>query len=78
MSDHDLAELVRQFRSKFEEVAADAKQAFEKLADEAQYEFDKQLGKAMAQHPELYAELRKTYRQAKKTLNKVGEDLGLK
>lgn len=78
VADADLASLVRAFREQLESVAEDAKEVLEKVAEEAQYEWDKQLGKAMAQHPELYAELRKTFRQVKKTLDKVGQDLGLK
>ncbi len=76
--DDDLAALAREFRKRFESIAVDAKAAVEKFSDTAQYEVDKQLGRLVADHPELYAELRRSYRQIKKTLNKVGEDLGLK
>ncbi len=74
----DPAALFREFRKRFEAIAVDAKQAVEKFSDQAQYEVDKTIGRVMADHPELYAELRRSYRQIKKTLNKVGEDLGLK
>ncbi len=74
----DPAALFREFRKRFESIAVDAKQAVEKFSDQAQYEVDKTIGRVMADHPELYAELRRSYRQIKKTLNKVGEDLGLK
>ncbi len=78
LPDDDLAALAREFRKRFESIAVDAKAAVEKFSDTTQYEMDKQFGRFVADHPELYAELRRSYRQIKKTLNKVGEDLGLK
>lgn len=78
MEDHDLASLAREFRSKLEEVGGQFKEAFEKVSDDVQYRVDKELGKAMSRHPELYAELRKTYRQVKRGFEKAGKDLGLR
>jgi hypothetical protein len=73
-----LAELVRAFGEKFDEMGSEAKEAIRNISQEAQYELDKQMGKAMASHPELYAEIRKTMRQAKRTLNKVAENFGFR
>ncbi|MHB8632928.1 MAG: hypothetical protein ACYDBQ_03020 [Thermoplasmatota archaeon] len=53
------------------------KAAFEQVAEEAQYRFDHELAKALAQHPELYAEVRRTLRQVKKTADKAAEALGI-
>lgn len=78
LPDDELAGLVKAFREKAEEIADDVREAFEKFSDEAQYEFDKQLGKVLSEHPELYAELRKTGRQVRRTLDKLSKDLGLK
>jgi hypothetical protein len=54
------------------------KEVADKVGDEAQYHFDKELARALAKHPDLYAEVRKTLRQIKKTADKAAESLGLK
>lgn len=74
----DDLDLVRALRERLESVAEDVREAVEKLSESAQFEFDKQFGKAVAQHPELYAELRRTYRQVRRGLDKLGKDLGWK
>lgn len=63
------------------QVAALGKQFREvadKVGEEAQYHLDKELARALAKHPELYAEVRKTLRQIKRTADKAAETLGLK
>ncbi len=77
MAEDPLAGWVKAIRETFEDVALDTKDAITKISEDAQYEIDKAVGRALAEHPELYAELRKTYRQAKKTFEKIGQDLGL-
>lgn len=58
-------------------VGAHLKSAVEEVAEDAQYKFDHELAKALAKHPELYAEIRKTLRQLKKTADKAAEALGI-
>lgn len=78
MEDEDLAGLVREWRAKMEEVGEHFREAFGKVSEDVQYRLDKELGKAMAKHPELYAEVRRTVRQVKRGVEKAGRDLGLK
>ena len=73
----DLAALGAEFARQFGELGRQLKSTFDQVADDAQYAFDKEMGKMMAKHPELYAELRKTMRQAQKTMDKAAEALGL-
>lgn len=54
------------------------KEVADKVSDEAQFTFDRELARALAKHPDLYAEVRKTLRQIKKTADKAAEALGLK
>ena len=54
------------------------KEVTDKVGEEAQYHFDRELARALAKHPDLYAEVRKTLRQIKKTADKAAETLGLK
>lgn len=74
----DLAGLAREFNKKMQEVTQEAREAFGKVAEEAQYQVDREVGRFLSQHPELYAEMKKTYRQAKRTLDQLGKDLGWK
>ncbi len=67
-----------ELRKQLEGVATQFKEAFDKVADEAQYQFDKELARALAKHPDLYAEVRKTLRQIKKTADKTAEAFGFK
>lgn len=62
--------MVAAFREAIGSIAADFQEAWQEVVDEGQYRFDKEFGKVMAQHPELYAELRKTFRQARRSLEK--------
>ncbi|HLF16581.1 MAG TPA: hypothetical protein VI796_04020 [Candidatus Thermoplasmatota archaeon] len=74
----DLGALAQEMRRQFTELGKQVKEALDKVGDEVQYRFDKELGKALAQHPELYAEVRRTMRQVQKTFDKAVETLGLK
>jgi hypothetical protein len=76
--DTDLSDVLREVRSALEGVGREFRDAFEKWQEDAQYHFDKEFGKQLAKHPELYAELKKTYRQVRKGLDKTAKDLGLK
>lgn len=76
--DVQAADVLREFRSALTDVARDFKEAFDKVQDEAQYRFDKELGKQLAKHPEVYAELRRGYRQVRKGLGKVAREWGFR
>ncbi|HET6398843.1 MAG TPA: hypothetical protein VFH47_04750 [Candidatus Thermoplasmatota archaeon] len=73
----DLAAMAEEFAKQFQELGKQLKSGFEKVAEDAQYALDKEMGKLMAKHPELYAEIRKTMRQTQKTLEKAAEAFGL-
>lgn len=64
--DTELADVVAAFREAIVDLAADFQDAWDNLMEEGQYHFDKELGKHLAKHPQLYAELRRTGRQVKK------------
>lgn len=68
------ADLVKELKK----VGAQFKEVADKVSEEAQYHFDKELARALAKHPDLYAEVRKTLRQVKKTADKAAEAFGLK
>jgi len=59
-------------------VGAEMKAAFEKatspIRDQAEVEF----AKAVAKHPELYKEVKKTLRQIEKTVDEAAKTFGLK
>ncbi len=74
----DLVQLAKEMKAQFDEVGSHVKEALDPLLEDVQYALDKQIGKALAQHPELYAELRKSWRQARRTLDKAAESFGLK
>jgi hypothetical protein len=74
----DLAAIAAGFVAEFSKLGKQFASTFEEFAEEAQYKFDQELAKALAKHPELYAEVRKTMRQAKKTMDKAAEAFGLK
>ncbi len=79
MSDEpDLGDVVREARKAFGSVAGDFVDAWRKVLDDAEYKFDKELGKQMAKHPELYAELKRTAKQFKRGIDKVAKDFGIK
>jgi hypothetical protein len=66
------------FLVEMKKLGAQFKEVADKVADEAQFQFDKELARALAKHPDLYAEVRKTLRQIKKTADKTVEALGFK
>lgn len=68
----------KELKGSLDSLSKDFQSAFEKLASEAEYRFDKEVGKQLAKHPELYADLKKGYRDFKRFTDKVAEDLGLK
>ena len=74
----DLAELAAEFARQFQDLGKQLKSGFEKVSEDAQYAIDTEMAKLMSKHPELYAELRKTMRQAQKTLDKAAEAFGFK
>ncbi len=74
----DFKAMAKELEASLAQVGRDLKVAFEKAAEETRYELDKGLAKAAADNPELYAEIRRTMRQAKKTMEKTAAALGLK
>jgi hypothetical protein len=74
----DLEALGREVKKQLTELGAQFKTTLEKVSEDAQFEFDKQMARALAKHPELFAQVRKTLREAQKTMDKAAEALGLK
>ncbi|MES2155358.1 MAG: hypothetical protein V4510_09510 [bacterium] len=73
----DLAAKAKAIEATIAQLGRDVKAAVEKAAEETQYQLDKGLAKAMADNPELYADIRRTMRQAKKAMEKTAKALGL-
>jgi hypothetical protein len=73
-----LDDVVRELRKGLDGIAGEFTAAFEKWQEEAEYRFDKELGKQLAKHPELYADLKRGYRQLRKGMDNVARDLGLR
>lgn len=73
----DLDAFVAEMRKQVGELGKQFKEVADKVGEEAQYHFDKELARALAKHPDLYAEVRKTLRQIKRTADKAAETLGL-
>jgi hypothetical protein len=71
-------DVVAEVRKALESVANDFKTAVEKLAEDAEYRIDKEIGRQLAKNPELYADLKKGYRDTRKFFDGVAGDLGLK
>jgi len=74
----DLEAFITEMRSQLGVLGKQFKEVADKVGEEAQYHFDRELARALAKHPDLYAEVRKTLRQIKKTADKAAETLGLK
>ena len=74
----DLDAFVAEMKAQLTVLGKQFKEVADKVGEEAQYQFDKELARALAKHPDLYAEVRKTLRQIKKTADKAAETLGLK
>lgn len=73
----DLDAFVSEMKTQLTALGKQFKEVADKVGDEAQYHFDRELARALAKHPDLYAEVRKTLRQIKKTADKAAETLGL-
>lgn len=74
----DLAAIAAGFAAEAAKLAKQFQSTFEQVAEDAQYKFDQELAKSLAKHPELYAEIRKTMRQVKKTADEAAKAFGLK
>jgi hypothetical protein len=74
----DLDALLAEMKTQFTALGRQFRQVADKVGGEAQYRFDKELAHALAKHPELYAEVKKTLRQVQKTVDKAAETFGLK
>lgn len=74
----DLDAFLDEMKTQFTALGKQFKEVADKVGEEAQYQFDKELARALAKHPELYAEVRKTLRQVQKTVDKAAETLGFK
>ena len=75
--DFDVDEFLTEAKKQLGDLGKQFKEVADKMGDEAQYHFDKELARALAKHPDLYAEVRKTLRQIKKTADKTAEAFGL-
>lgn len=76
--DVDLDEFLNEAKKQLVDLGKQFKAVADKVSDEAQYVVDRELARALAKHPDLYAEVRKTLRQIKKTADKTAETFGLK
>lgn len=76
--DPTAADITREAVKAFRRLGDDFREAFEKHAEGFQYELDKKIGQQLAKHPELYAELKRGYRNVRKGMDKIAGDLGLK
>jgi F0F1-type ATP synthase membrane subunit b/b' len=74
----DLDAFLAEMKTQFAALGKQFKQVADQVGEEAQFHFDKELARALAKHPELYAEVRKTIRQVQKTVDKAAETLGFK
>ena len=74
----ELAKIAATFAAEAAKMAKQFQATFDQVAEDAQYKFDQELAKALAKHPELYAEVRKTLRQVKKTADEAAKAFGLK
>lgn len=76
--DIDLDEFLNEARKQLVDLGKQFKAVADKVSDEAQFVVDRELARALAKHPDLYAEVRKTLRQIKKTADQAAESFGLK
>lgn len=76
--DVDIDEFLNEAKKQFVELGKQFKAVADKVSDEAQFVVDRELARALAKHPDLYAEVRKTLRQIKKTADQAAESLGFK
>ncbi len=73
----DLAAMAKEFQRQLEDVGKQFKETFEKVAEDAQYHVDREMGRFFAQHPDLYADVKKTIRQIQKTADKAADAFGI-
>lgn len=78
LPDIDLEEFLNEARRQLVDLGKQFKEVADKVGEEAQFVVDRELARALAKHPDLYAEVRKTLRQIKKTADKTAEALGFK
>lgn len=76
--DIDVDAFLDEARKQLVDLGKQFKQVADRVGDEAAYVVDRELARALAKHPDLYAEVRKTLRQIKKTADKTAEAFGLK
>ena len=74
----DLAAFAEEMRKQLGDLGKQFKAVADQVGEEVQYRIDKELARALAKHPELYAEVKRTVRQVQKTLDKAAETLGIK
>ena len=74
----DLAAFAEEMRKQLGDVGKQFKTVLDQVGEEVQFQVDKELARALAKHPELYAEVKRTFRQVQKTMDKAAEALGLK
>ena len=76
--DVDLEAFLLEAKRQLVDLGKQFKAVADKVGDEAQFVVDRELARALAKHPDLYAEVRKTLRQIKKTADQAAESFGLK
>lgn len=76
--DIDVDEFLNEARKQLVDLGKQFKAVADKVGDEAQFVVDRELARALAKHPDLYAEVRKTLRQIKKTADQAAASFGLK
>jgi hypothetical protein len=76
--DPSAADVAKEAIKAFSQLGDQFRSAFAKEFEDVQYRFDKELGKQLAKHPELYAEVKRGYRTVRKGMDKIASDLGIK
>lgn len=76
--DVDVEAFLNEARKSLVDLGKQFKAVADKVGEETQYIVDRELARALAKHPDLYAEVRKTLRQIKKTADQAAESFGLK
>jgi hypothetical protein len=76
--DIDVEAFLNEARKQLVDLGKQFKAVADKVGEETQYVVDRELARALAKHPDLYAEVRKTLRQIKKTADQAAESFGLK
>ena len=76
--DVDVEAFLDEARKQLVDLGKQFKAVADKVGEEAQYVVDRELARALAKHPDLYAEVRKTLRQIKKTADQAAESFGFK